>query len=289
MRSFNSKRIAKAFTLVELMVSMAIFTGMMALLMQYFSTAQKLWTASSGKAELFENARVAMDMIEGDLLCSFYSYGHSTKELYFFPTSPTQFGLAVSRAYGPFPSCTASIYEVQYKLYKNGKSCQLMVNVVGDKDQNSYNNSNYDLSYSKDVTYSSNPFTTLNEGIYDPAASNSNSDGWIEVVPNVVDFNFSIYDKKGRQIPSSAGKDFFEAPTKAAANPTTVGAGLMPYTLLYSITLVDRDCMAKYLAKHPTADFSVATDFSSFINDESVKASKRTFTRQVTIERGQFD
>lgn len=64
----------QTFTLVELLVSMAVFTLIMLSLVSFFNSAQKLWINSMRKNEAYENARVAMDMITRDLQCAYYQY-----------------------------------------------------------------------------------------------------------------------------------------------------------------------------------------------------------------------
>ncbi|MBR2365467.1 MAG: prepilin-type N-terminal cleavage/methylation domain-containing protein [Lentisphaeria bacterium] len=66
-----------AFTLVEVIVSMAVFAILMLGLMQFFSSAQGLWTSTSNQVQSYEEARSVMNMIADDLLC-LYSEDRST-------------------------------------------------------------------------------------------------------------------------------------------------------------------------------------------------------------------
>ncbi len=261
----------KPFTLIELMVSLFLFAGIMALLMQYFSSAQKIWLNSSAKSEVFENARVALDLIENDLLCSYYSYGHDSTKLFFYPQgSQSQLGFAVLRPTPPFKGGVSSICEVQYK--RDPATARLLMNVVGDVLSDGSANNYWDVTtFSTAVSSSSNPFTTLDSSVYDPMSSSPDLDGWCEVIPYVADFSFVLKTKAEAVIPSDTGSNFLAQ------------AHRLPYTVTVSLTLVDRDSVAKYLAKGGTLSALGSTSDSLIVN------AKRTFTRQITIERGQYD
>ena len=68
------KKIRKisSFTLVELMMAMAIFTVISLIMMRFFSSAQQIWSKTSQRNEIYSNARIAMDLIARDLQCSLY-------------------------------------------------------------------------------------------------------------------------------------------------------------------------------------------------------------------------
>ena len=61
------KRTHKNFTLVELMVAMAILVIMMGFLFQFVISAQRLWSASSQNASLFEQSQIVLSTFEADL------------------------------------------------------------------------------------------------------------------------------------------------------------------------------------------------------------------------------
>ena len=56
----------KHFTLVELMVAMAVLVIMMSFLFQFVIGAQRVWSSSSGSAALFEQAELVFDFIGSD-------------------------------------------------------------------------------------------------------------------------------------------------------------------------------------------------------------------------------
>ncbi|MBR6060134.1 MAG: type II secretion system protein [Victivallales bacterium] len=57
----------RAFTLVEIMVTMAILVVMMSFLFQYVIGAQKIFTASNRQAVLFDDAQIVLGLMENDL------------------------------------------------------------------------------------------------------------------------------------------------------------------------------------------------------------------------------
>ena len=65
----NKNRTAKkrAFTLVEIMVTMAILVVMMSFLFQYVIGAQRIFTSSNRQAVLFDDAQIILGLMENDL------------------------------------------------------------------------------------------------------------------------------------------------------------------------------------------------------------------------------
>ncbi len=57
----------KYFTLVELLASMAILLILMAVLFEMFTAAQRVWSVTSRNTEIYESARIALDLIARDL------------------------------------------------------------------------------------------------------------------------------------------------------------------------------------------------------------------------------
>ena len=61
------------FTLAELLVSMAVFSLLLVLMMQFFSGARQLMTANDKRTALYSDARMAMDLMQLLLQSSFYN------------------------------------------------------------------------------------------------------------------------------------------------------------------------------------------------------------------------
>ena len=65
------------FTLVEVIVSMAVFSLLMLGLMQFFSSAQNLWSSASNRNVTYDEARTAMNLMAADLMCVYYEEGYA--------------------------------------------------------------------------------------------------------------------------------------------------------------------------------------------------------------------
>ena len=78
------RKIKKSFfTLLEVLVSMGVFSLLMLALMQFFSAAQGVWERTGNKAELFESAKTTMDIIANDLACAYYEMDHDSNYQFF--------------------------------------------------------------------------------------------------------------------------------------------------------------------------------------------------------------
>ena len=63
---------AKPFTLLELLVSMGVFAILMLSLMQFFTSAQSLWSRSNSKSDMFSDARIAMNIFSKAFSSAYY-------------------------------------------------------------------------------------------------------------------------------------------------------------------------------------------------------------------------
>ncbi len=90
------------FTLLEVLVSMGVFSLLMLALMQFFSAAQGVWEKTGNKAELFESAKTAMDIIANDLACAYYEMDHDSNYQFFSisSTDPSQIVFAAQKEDG---------------------------------------------------------------------------------------------------------------------------------------------------------------------------------------------
>jgi len=71
-KSLKKQSINASFTLIELLAAMGVLTIIMFVLISFFSSAQKAWTMSNARAETYENARIALDLITRDLQAIYY-------------------------------------------------------------------------------------------------------------------------------------------------------------------------------------------------------------------------
>lgn len=66
MKKFTEKTVRR-FTLVELMIAMAVLIIMMGFLFQFTISAQRLWSVSNNNDILFDQAQLCFDLLEKDL------------------------------------------------------------------------------------------------------------------------------------------------------------------------------------------------------------------------------
>ena len=63
----------KPFTLIEILVAMSVLAVFLLGLMQFYSSTETLLSSGAERTEMYERARIAMDMMANDLSCIYYS------------------------------------------------------------------------------------------------------------------------------------------------------------------------------------------------------------------------
>ncbi len=63
----------KPFTLVEVLIAMSVLSVFLLGLMQFYSSTESVLSSGVERTEMFERARIAMDMMANDLTCVYYS------------------------------------------------------------------------------------------------------------------------------------------------------------------------------------------------------------------------
>ena len=61
------------FTLVEVLIAMSVLSVFLLGLMQFYSSTETVLSSGVERTEMFERARIAMDMMANDLTCIYYS------------------------------------------------------------------------------------------------------------------------------------------------------------------------------------------------------------------------
>jgi Tfp pilus assembly protein PilW len=194
---------------------MAVFAVLMSVLMQFFSSAQKVYTSTAGKTEMFENARIAMDMIARDLQSIYYNQDtHS----YFKNTdsNPDQLSMVTTLSSVPNSSCSSRVAEVTYKL--DTGSDTLKINVTGDDSSN--------WNFLSIVT-PTDPFSPVDTSF------GTDGTGYQEIIPYVMDFQVTALTKGG---------------TVQTFPTATSPYATLPYMVKIDLTLLDRDSYTKWKA-----------------------------------------
>ena len=63
----------KPFTLVEVLIAMSVLSVFLLGLLQFYSSTETVLSSGIERTEMFERARIAMDMMANDLTCVYYS------------------------------------------------------------------------------------------------------------------------------------------------------------------------------------------------------------------------
>ena len=71
------KLVIHRFTLVEILVSMAVFSILLVLMMQFFSGARTLWTANEKRSVVYSDASVALDLMSTLLQSTYCTFDNA--------------------------------------------------------------------------------------------------------------------------------------------------------------------------------------------------------------------
>lgn len=101
-----------AFTLVELLATMGILVLMMLFLFQFVFSAESAWSRTSSNTRVYENARIAMDLIQRDLKSAIVS-DFPGQEIPFYADSD---GIVFVSATGiPSSGAESKLTEISYR------------------------------------------------------------------------------------------------------------------------------------------------------------------------------
>lgn len=266
------KRCCRFFSLIELITAMAIFSVLMVVMMKFFQEAQQAWTLSNQRAMVYDNARVAMDLITRDLQAAYYKkdvtpFWHKGKTTFATWSEYSNESLAFIAA-TPMPQehSTTPFNEVIYQLYytdvTNSNAGWLMRSVTGNKSDATTPNTkhNYPSNFGVSKDTAADAFTL-------DGASN---EAFEKVIPYVTNLNFECFKADGSVISTSDS-----APTD------------FPFIVMVELTLLDKDSWNKWLALGATPNQAV--DDSDTDPARSFRLEReRTFTKMIFMgERGQ--
>lgn len=110
----------KPFTLVEVLVAMSVLSVFLLGLMQFYSSTETVLSSGVERTEMFERARIAMDMMANDLACVYYSQTDDEKETP-FKVEGDGFSVVTVRPEKLNPSAKTTIVAVKYELNSDGK------------------------------------------------------------------------------------------------------------------------------------------------------------------------
>ena len=278
------------FTLMELVVSLGVFSILLLITSLIFSSAQRAWTNSSSSIITFENARIAMDLMTREIQSIYYKNGiipfyHKGKTFYTggnkkYNNESLNFVSETNML--PNEDCLSRLCEIKYQLYYttsavNSNAGWLRRSATGNRKSNGNNNTKWNF-YDK----CDNPFleTDTSSPVIERAAftaNNKSSDGFENLIPYVTELTFQCYsnnietDPNGTAIP--IGTD------------TEDKKRTFPFSVELSLSLMDKDSWQKWIdiggEPHNLQTSGSAYDFR--------KKHERTFTKTVLIgNRGQY-
>lgn len=146
------------FTLLEVLVSMGVFSLLMLALMQFFSAAQGVWEKSGSKSDLFDSGRIVAQLLTEDLATAFCGDDeHNMTNYKFYQNDTTRLTFAAQR--------TGGVTEVDYNW--NQSDLTLEIRELPETD------SSAPIGSSGWVTYPSNAWiTTIRNRTANPIAEN---------------------------------------------------------------------------------------------------------------------
>ena len=272
------------FTLVELLVSLGVFTILLILFMQFFSGMRLVWTNAEKRSNLSTDVRIAMDMLSSLVSTVYYSSaseftGHagefpfmidqtSTRpgKMYFASkttidlpgTNPIRFiGLQVPNVTENFGLTATSPYKKDedgfYKLYLT----------VLSNDSSAGNGDVYPRFSPEFLNSSGNEqsavaaLSDLQTNLNGKLSSASNAR--IELLRNVVDFQIRAYDHKGALFTSTA-------------------VNCMPGQVEFQITVLSDEDFEKWITlKGGTTSGAETTASEKFREEKQITYTRRIY------------
>ena len=104
----------KPFTLVEVLIAMSVLSVFLLGLMQFYSSTENVLSSGLEKTEMFERARIAIDMMANDLTCVYYS--QTDKELKPVNIQSNSFEVATVRPEKLNKEAKTNIVAVKYEF-----------------------------------------------------------------------------------------------------------------------------------------------------------------------------
>ena len=275
----------KPFTLVELIVAMAVFMVIMLALMNFFTSAQKIWISSSMRNSVFEDARIALEIMSKDIQSAYrgnnmpFWHRNGTTE---YDSDLLAFVSATSIP--PNDRCTSEFCEVKYVRYltsaatlathANSNDGWLLRSVTGDKKDNGDKNTYPEEPSGKYNILNSSGAGNTTVKVSDTGspltasltADDTSSEAWQKLIPHVTKLEFKCYKKDTN--PIDADNDASPAVTE------------FPAYIEITLTLLDKSSWDKWVsmggAVNPSSEPDGAVKNFRLQNE-------RTFTKVVFL------
>ena len=299
------KIIFKNFTLIEITVSMAVFVVLMLGIMGFLRTVHNTSNISRGEKNMFENSRIALDIISRDLQCIYYGPDRAPF-WHWKPDDPKTAGWGIfsnellafvsTTPLPPNDDCSSDLCEVKYQLYyttnpDNSLAGWLRRSVTGNKLSDKSDNLKWNFNNNYDDDPSPNflvGFTSDTDGDGVPYASftanSTSNENYQGLIPFVTKFEVTCYNRNGTAITPDSQTS--TSAINTSTQPETTPAGMeFPYSVQVSISLMDRYSWKKWISIGGQPH-NLQTAGNAF---EFRRKHERTFTETILIgERGQY-
>ncbi len=257
------------FTVVELLISIAIFSIMLIALMKFYDIAGKAWRKSNNSAMIEDNARMALELMTREVQSIYYENGtipfwhkgettdsdYSNELLAFISTTPLL----------PNDDCKSRLCEVKYQLYftsdpADSNAGWLRRSVTGDTSGGSENVKwNFYSNFTVAGSGATNAFTT----------NSDSSSSYEKLIPYVTALTFSAIKKNGSTI-----------------DPTSSVTTEFPYSVELGLSLLDRESWLRWLAIGGNPNLALESSDAQVFRE----SHQRTFRKMIYIgDRGQYD
>jgi type II secretory pathway pseudopilin PulG len=190
------------FTIVEVTVAMLVLAILLTIVMQFFDSAQKGWSMSSSKSTVYENARIALGLINRQIqgvyykngVVPFYHKGADYDPLNQYSNDSISFVSYLDET--PNPHCTSTASEIQYQLYYSSSVDEdtagwMLLSITGNKEDVTGNtNTKWNFYNNSDIFAASDANFAYTE-------DNTSRDFYIKLIPYVTRLDFTCYDSDG--------------------------------------------------------------------------------------------
>lgn len=291
----------KLFSLIELIIAMAIFAVLLVIVAQFYISAHRATSRMHEQSNTFENAKIALDLMTRDIQCVFYE-NSQTPFWHWSPpdpaSPPSSWGqyrnefLAFVTATNVLPNdnCTSKLCEVKYQKYyatnhSDTNDGWLRRSVTGNKISDGTDNPKWNYYNNLVVGYTTTHTTVIDEITLEEVevpiaaftANSVSSDNYQKVIPYVVDLSFKCFDKGGFEI----------TPNQTTSTSSDAGTiSEFPFSIEITLTLMDKNSWNKWISiggdVNPKNDTGTVETFR--------KKHERTFKKTVLIgNRGQYE
>ena len=269
---------------------MAIFIVLFAIISSFYNTAHKVISSSDEHTMIFENAKIALDLMSRELQCVYYENGKTPFWHWKPDTSPSAWGnyrnellafVSVTN-FSQNDDCTSKISEIKYQKYyatnhSDSKDGWLRRSVTGNKMSDGSDNPQWNYYNNLIVGYTTDLIAGTDTPVASFTATSDSNESYQKVIPYVTDLTFTCFDKEGNEI------------TPDTTASTDADAGVItefPYSLEVTLKLMDKNSWRKWI------------DIGGNVNPQNDTGNiktfrekhERTFKKTVLIgNRGQYD